>query len=177
MRPRIVGALVLAALAVILLPILLDFSGEYVVDTRTQIPGRPDIVPVKIAEPRTKEVSEKENTAEQMFRFDSSRDEAENNPETQSEIKAEAPSLNDEGLPVAWILQVASFSDSGKAAALVDKLLADHYEAYSRASTVKGKTIHRVYVGPKIRKQDMLDEQVTIEKKFNLKTLLLRFEP
>ncbi|MBV1932077.1 MAG: SPOR domain-containing protein [Porticoccaceae bacterium] len=177
MRPRIVGALVLGALAVILLPILLDFGGEYVVDTRTQIPDRPEIIPVEIAEPQAAEGDESVTTAEQMFRFNSSRDEAESDPKTQSLVKPEAPGLSDEGLPVAWILQVASFGDSDKAASLVNKLLANQYQAYSRASTTKGKTIHRVYVGPKILKQDMLDEKTAIEKKYKLKTLLLRFEP
>lgn len=177
MNPRIVGALVLTALAVIFLPMLLDLDGEYTVDTRTQIPDRPDIVPVEIAEPQPASDNENVKTEEQMFGFDSSRDEAQNNPEAQSLLKPEAPGLNDEGLPVAWILQVASFSDADKAESLTNKLLADNYEAYSRSSTTSGKTIYRVYVGPKILKQALLDEKSAIEQKYKLKTLLLRFEP
>lgn len=177
MRPRIVGALVLTALAVILLPMLLDFGGEYTVDTRTQIPDRPEIIPVEIAEPQAASGNENVKTAEQMFRFNSSRDEVQKNPDAQSLLKQESPGLNDEGLPVAWILQVASFTDSDKAESLTNKLLADQYQAYSRASTVKGKTTYRVYVGPKILKQDMLGEKSAIEQKYKLKTLLLRFEP
>ena len=69
MKQRVIGALVLIALVVILLPMLLNFDGEYTVDRRSQIPARPDIVPIEI--PLPKPVAEHKGTknADQMFRF------------------------------------------------------------------------------------------------------------
>lgn len=50
-KQRIVGALVLAALAVIFLPSLFDREGARFVDVTSQIPVAPDIKPISIAEP------------------------------------------------------------------------------------------------------------------------------
>lgn len=50
-KQRIVGALVLAALAVIFLPSLFDREGARYVDVTSQIPPAPDIKPIAISEP------------------------------------------------------------------------------------------------------------------------------
>ncbi|WP_078083263.1 SPOR domain-containing protein [Microbulbifer mangrovi] len=50
-KQRIVGALVLAALAVIFLPTLFDREGARYIDVTSQIPPAPDIKPITIAEP------------------------------------------------------------------------------------------------------------------------------
>ncbi|WP_295800284.1 SPOR domain-containing protein [uncultured Microbulbifer sp.] len=50
-KQRIVGALVLAALAVIFLPSLFDREGVRYIDVTSQIPPAPDIEPIVIAEP------------------------------------------------------------------------------------------------------------------------------
>ncbi|WP_051686812.1 SPOR domain-containing protein [Microbulbifer sp. HZ11] len=51
-KQRIVGALVLAALAVIFLPTLFDREGARYIDVTSQIPPPPDIKPISIAEPQ-----------------------------------------------------------------------------------------------------------------------------
>ncbi|MCQ3829419.1 SPOR domain-containing protein [Microbulbifer elongatus] len=51
-KQRIVGALVLAALAVIFLPSLFDREGVRYIDVTSQIPAAPDIKPISIAEPQ-----------------------------------------------------------------------------------------------------------------------------
>ena len=49
MKQRLVGVLVLLALATLLLPVLFDFEGsDYTVDTRPTIPASPDIESVEI---------------------------------------------------------------------------------------------------------------------------------
>lgn len=177
MKQRVIGALVLIALVVILLPMLLNFDGEYTVDRRSQIPARPDIVPIEI--PLPKPVAEHKGTknADQMFRFNDSREEAKNRAGSDVALREEAPGLTSEGVPKSWILQVGSFVDADKATSLTEGLLDDQYRAYSRRSTTNGSSIYRVYVGPKISKKNMLDEKIAIEQKYNVKTLLLRFEP
>ena len=50
-KQRIVGALVLAALAVIFLPSLFDREGARYIDVTSQIPPAPDIQPIEIAAP------------------------------------------------------------------------------------------------------------------------------
>ncbi len=176
-KQRLIGALVLVFLAAILLPLVLNLDGEYVVDTRTHIPDRPDIVPAEIGLPKPVTNNSSSKTADQMFRFNASRDDVQKDNDGGIELKAEPPGLSELGVPKSWILQIGSFSEPLTAKQLTQKLLADGYRAYSRQSTTQGKSIYRVYVGPKIRKQDMLDEKNAIERKHKVKTLLLRFEP
>ena len=177
MKQRVIGALVLIALVVILLPMLLNFDGEYTVDSRSQIPARPGIVPIEIPLPKSVAEHEGAKNADQMFRFNNSREEAKSGINSGIALSEEAPGLTGDGVPKSWILQVGSFADANKAKLLTEGLLADQYRAYSRHSTKDGNSIYRVYVGPKILKKDMLDEKIAIEQKYKVKTLLLRFEP
>jgi DedD protein len=177
MRERIVGAVVLIALALIILPLLLDFGGEYTVDSTSQIPTRPDISAVQIDQPRPVVENQNSKTFDQLFSFDASRNEAQSGAKSDNSLAEEKPGLTSEGLPKSWILQVASFSENDTAISLKDKLLADGYRAYSRRSVAGDKTVYRVYVGPKILKKDMLDEKKVIDKKYKLTSLVLRFEP
>lgn len=178
MKQRLVGILVLLALGVILLPMFFDFDGVYIVDTRSTIPAAPDIKAVVIdsaAPPSSTNAATPDH--EEMFRFDGSREEAEQASEGDPWLQDEAPSLNAEGIPVAWIIQIASFAEADKAQALTEKLMADGYEAYSRRVMLNDKVTYRIYVGPKVLKKVALDEKQAIEKKYRLKALLLVFEP
>lgn len=178
MRQRIVGVVVLVVLAAVLTPLLLNLDGDYAVDQRSQIPPRPNIVPVEIPQPEAVAGLERTSDPEQLFDLHESRQEATSQPGEDETIAVETPpGLTAEGIPESWVLQVASFSDQGKARTLTESLLADKYHAYSRHFAADGKTNYRVFVGPKILKQDLLDEQVIIEKKYRVKTLVMRFEP
>ncbi len=178
MRQRVVGVVVLVVLAAVLTPLLLNLDGEYIVDQRSQIPPRPNIVPVEIPPPEAVAGLEQADNPEQLFDLDESRGEATSQQtEDDTDAVVTQPGLTAEGIPESWVLQVASFTDQGKAKALTDRLLADKYHAYSKHFAADGKTNYRVFVGPKILKQDLVDEQVVIEKKYRVKALVMRFEP
>ncbi len=177
MKQRMVGVLVLLALTTLLLPVLFDFEGSYTVDTRSTIPAAPDIKPVEIKKAGPIKGATTVTPHEEMFRFDKSRELAEQSPSDESVLQDQPSGLNAEGIPLAWVVQIASFSDAEKAQALNQRLLDDGYKAYSRRVIVGGETNYRVYVGPKIAKQAMLEQQQAIERKYKLKTLLLVFEP
>ena len=69
-KQRIVGALVLAALAVIFLPTLFDREGARYIDVTSQIPPAPDIKPIAIAEPRPVADIEPAPPVDQVFQPD-----------------------------------------------------------------------------------------------------------
>jgi cell division septation protein DedD len=57
-----------------------------------------------------------------------------------------------------------------------NELITLGYSAY--AQQVKGKTLMtRVLVGPKLSKRTIIRDKKRIEKKFNIKALLLEFTP
>ncbi|MBY6191946.1 SPOR domain-containing protein [Microbulbifer agarilyticus] len=66
-KQRIVGALVLAALAVIFLPSLFDREGARYIDVTSQIPAPPDITPITIAEPQPVENVEPAPPVNEVF--------------------------------------------------------------------------------------------------------------
>lgn len=177
MKQRLVGALVLLALATVILPILFDFDGSYTVDTSPRIPVAPAIQSVEIEKAGPLKGATAVASHEEMFRFDDSREVAERRVSDDSVLQDQPSGLNAEGIPLAWVVQVASFTDIDKAEALNQKLLGDGYKAYSRKVVIRGESNYRVYVGPKVAKQTMLEQQQAIERKYKLKTLLLVFEP
>ncbi|OUS12115.1 hypothetical protein A9Q89_06885 [Gammaproteobacteria bacterium 53_120_T64] len=177
MKQRLVGALVLVALATVVLPIVFDFDGSYQVDTRSLIPPAPDIQRLDIAKAGPQQGSTETAAQNQMFRFDESRARAEQGGGEAGVSQNQGLGLDAEGIPRAWILQVASFSDLARARALTEQLLDDDYKAYSRSAVVQGQTIYRIYVGPKMSKQSLQKKQRLIEQKYQLQGLLLKFSP
>lgn len=170
-KQRIVGALVLIALAIIIIPLLFDFSDSREVDTNTQIPPRPEIQPVTVPEPVRPENIVPAKSSEEVFQF------GVDSADQGSSLEDEAPTLSSEGLPVAWVLQVGSFRDEGKAKGLVKSLLDDGYKAFVRNQKVDGGVLSRVFVGPKVLKKKLVEEKAAIDKKYGVDTILLRFEP
>ncbi len=177
MKQRLVGALVLLALATVILPILFDFDGSYTVDTGPTIPVAPDIQRVEIEKAGPVKGTTAVASHEEMFRFDKNREAAERSPNDDGVLQDQPSGLNAEGIPLAWIVQVASFTDVEKAQILSQQLMDDGYKAYSRRVIIGGESNYRIYVGPKVAKQTMLEQQQAIERKYKLKTLLLVFEP
>lgn len=195
-KQRVVGILVLGALAAIFLPMVFEFGGGHRVDTRSQIPPAPDIEPVVIPEPARVEGLDAGKTDRDIFQFDASREAAQATapappegatamaPPTvakpaappKSAVSA-APTLDERGIPNAWVLQVASFKEEARARDIVDKLLADGYKAFIRSATTADGVAHRVYVGPKLDRQKLQKEKAMIESKYRVKALELKFEP
>ncbi len=192
LKQRIVGALVLVALAVIFVPLLFDFSSRQEVDTTSQIPPRPEIKPVEIAEPvRPKEIIPAKSD-EDMFQFGVDTKEEDSSMGNDSQplvketpvaekaapmLKDEKPALSPEGIPVAWVLQIGSFRDKAKAKALLDGLLKDGYKAFIREKKDKAGSLSRVFVGPLVLKKKLVQQKSAIDKKYRVDALLVHFEP
>ena len=170
LKQRIVGAIVLVALAIIIIPLVFDFSGERQVDISSQIPPTPEIEPVVVAEPVRPENITPAKPDEEMFQF------GVESPAEAEPLKAEAPALSPEGSPVSWVLQIASFKDKAAANELVKKLLADGHRAFLREKKSGKNTVNRVFVGPKVLKEKLVKEKIAIDKKYRVDAMLVRFE-
>lgn len=171
LKQRIVGALVLVALAIVIIPLVFDFSGERQVDVSSTIPSMPDIEPVVVAEPQRPKGIVPAKSDDDIFQFG-----VDLSKQSQS-LKDEAPVLSSNGMPVGWVLQVGSFKEKATADELVKKLLADGYRAFIREKKGKSGTLSRVFVGPKVLKKKLVQEKAAIDKKYSVDALLLHFEP
>lgn len=165
LKQRIIGAFVLIALIVIFVPVLFDEDRLTPLDRTSRIPLEPNLQKVEIAEPVVPEEIEEVPEPKEAFIPD------ETKPQS---MTPEEPGLTEEGTPLAWVLQLASFEEEARAISLRDKLLADGYEAYVREVKTNKGLMKRVYVGPKLDKEALIKEKKLIDSKYKLSAIILR---
>lgn len=184
LKQRIIGAFVLLAIAIIFVPVFFDRERIEPVDRKTLIPLAPTIEPVVIERPvPTVDNFEPAKPVEEIFvpvveaspvpeRKPAAE---EGNPEP--EVKAEKITTTEKGVPQGWVLQIASYRSAERAGKMRDELVDAGYKAYIRDVRANGGKMSRVYVGPRLDRSQMEKEKAELDKKYNINTLLLKFDP
>jgi len=101
-------------------------------------------------------------------------------PVEQQRTRSEAPeklALDSDGVPVAWILQVASVSSAQKAEQLRQRLLSMQQKAYVKKVKRGGKDFYRVYIGPKFERAKLEKIQSDVDAEFGVKSMIARYIP
>jgi DedD protein len=98
-------------------------------------------------------------------------------PEVSLRDAPDSPTLDEEGIPIAWVLQVASMSTRAKADALVEKLIADGHKAYHRAIQRDGDMLYRVFIGPVFEREKLGPVKRSVDAEFKVNTLITRYVP
>ncbi len=198
-KHRLIGAAVLAAIAVLFLPSFFKDRQQYQVDTSSHIPGRPSITAVDFNEPTRPEGIEPAPAPETMFVPDESEaipaaqvppaelagvavvasSSAQSTSSKTAVADASVPviPLNAQGLPDTWVIQVASLSAQPAANKLRDQLQAEGHKAYVRAVPGANTTIYRVFIGPKQDKSEALAIKSQLDKRLKVNSLVLPFKP
>ena len=200
-KHRLIGAAVLSAIAVLFLPSFFKDRQQYQVDTSSHIPGRPSITAVDFNEPKRPEGIESAPSPETMFVPDETEQAATAQipPAEQSVVTAVTTSvstvqstssnaasvsasvpvipLNAQGLPDAWVIQVASLSVQAAANKLRDELQAEGHKAYVRSVPGANATIYRVFIGPKQDKAQAIAIKTQLDKRLKVNSLVLPFKP
>ncbi|HBP5738840.1 TPA: SPOR domain-containing protein [Pseudomonas aeruginosa] len=194
LKQRIVGALVLIALAVIFLPMLFtreDESRQVVVEAppRPQSPAMPsvEVQPTEVPELQPGEediapeiVQEGSPAATQPPAQAQAQAPAASLPPSQPQPPAAPPSpppaekrLDANNLPQSWSVQLASLSNRARAEELQKTLRSQGYNAYIRSFD----GMNRVFVGPVIQRAeaDRLRDQLSKQQKLN--GFVVRFQP
>jgi len=196
LKHRLIGAAVLAAVAVLLLPSFFKEKKEYQVNTKSQIPARPNVVPEEFKAPQPVPNIEPAPAPETMFvpteaapdqplaavSSASASSVAAVAKASVGSVKAQVSSvpampLNTQGLPDAWVVQVGSFTTKEAANKLRDDLQADGQKAYVRTTTSGSGSISRVYIGPKLDKNQALALKEQMDKRLKVKSMVMRFQP
>lgn len=99
---------------------------------------------------------------------------ADEEPEQQSSA-LERANFDDQGLPVSWELQVATFSTAERAEEIALELRNKGHKAYVSAVTIDGTKLFRVRIGPKMQKQRLLDLQPDIDAYYGVESSIIRF--
>lgn len=187
LKQRIVGAIVLVALAVIFIPMLLssDRDGRMSI-SESNIPSKPDSV-VRV---RTLDIKPEGEGPKPVESPNSRTPVDEHTPEPDdtpaSDDAAETPVSEDPettqaATPVddtdtdarAWAVQVGSFSKQSNAVGLRDKLRDNGYSVFvEKVETDAGDT-YRVRVGPEVRRSKAEALQKELQEKLKLEGLVV----
>ena len=168
-KQRMIGAIVLVALGLLLLPLLFDFTDPEPIDRQSLIPAPPEISATQVpVAARPSSLVEPQQVAP-LFDVDASQpDNMEN---------AADAGLNESGLPNAWVLQVGSFEKQSLAQELMDSLREKQFKAFKKRVELTDGTMYRVYVGPKIDRRRAIAAKAEIDQLFNTDSLLLKYVP
>ncbi|GGY73016.1 hypothetical protein GCM10011613_17560 [Cellvibrio zantedeschiae] len=193
LKHRLIGAAVLAAVAVLLLPSFFKEKKDYQVNTKSQIPARPNLVAEEFKSPQPVPNIEPAPAPETMFAPTEAAPEqspavaasSASTSSTASSVKATvahassvpAMPLNQQGLPDAWVVQVGSFTTKEAANKLRDDLQADGQKAYVRTTTSGNSSISRVYIGPKLDRAQAQALKEQMDKRLKVKSMVMRFQP
>lgn len=175
-KQRLVGAIVLVALAVIFIPMLLD-GGQpsELAASRSNIPPRPGFhfEPLDLPPPAPEPLEPRAAVVE----------EAEVPPvalgPVAEEVRAEpteaveAPSTAVE----AWAVQVGSFSSEKNALALRDKLRSAGFAAFVEQVTNAGQPVFRVRIGPEATRSRAESLKARVTKAFDKLPALVMNHP
>ncbi len=170
LKQRLVGAGVLCAVAVILLPSFFQRTERRVLDRTTLIPSKPEVAPVAVVEAEPPEDTEVllENP-ETLFNPDPEQDVASPEPEPAG--------LTDDGLVKGWVLQVASFAEQERAAE-VEKLLQEMgYKAFVSSVKTPAGVRYRVNVGPHVDKSRTESVKQVVDTALSVNSLVLTYQP
>lgn len=191
LKQRMVGALVLVALAVIFLPMLLSREDEMrrvVVDApdMPQAPATAEIIvqpaevvepevlpqepiPVEDEAPQVVEVQEQPKPVVEPSKPESSKPAP---VATTAPAKPDAR-LDANSLPISWSVQLASLSSRSGAETLQKTLRSQGYNAYIR--TFEG--MNRVFVGPLIERAEAERLRDQLNRQHKLSGFVVRFQP
>ncbi|MFA5980948.1 MAG: SPOR domain-containing protein [Pseudomonas sp.] len=196
-KQRMVGALVLVALAVIFLPMLFSRQDEQrqVVVEAPAAPQAP-VVPEPQALPEEEPVPADEELAAQpapSMPVQPSVPVVKPAPAVAAKPAAPAPApkpvvpqpaapgkpdvgqsrIDPNGLPISWSIQLASLANRESAEALQKKLRSQGYNAYIRSADGK----NRVFIGPLIERAEADRLRDLLGRQQNLNGFVVRFQP
>lgn len=195
-KQRIVGTVVLLALALIFLPIIFDGEGSYQAPVSSRIPETPIISmlpeptqsrPVIVGNVETIEpevaataslIEEVTDLVEEPSVAIATQEPASDVEITESApiFSREVPQLSDAGLPQGWVVRLGSFSDSENASNLVTRLQEAGYKAYSRVMRSSQEPLTGVFVGPWLDRGQVNEYQQKLQEEFSLAGLVVRYE-
>ncbi len=189
-KQRIVGTVVLLALALIFLPIIFDGQGSYEAPVSSRIPEAPiiSILPEPI-QSRPVIVGDVEPSQPDTTAIDAIVADLEDSAEvrvtdaasvaiteSQAIFSREVPQLSETGLPQGWVVRLGSFSDAENASKLLSSLQEAGYKAYTRVLPSNQGTLTGVFVGPWLDRAQVNEYQQTLQQEFNLAGLVMRYE-
>jgi len=189
-KQRLVGFIVLGALAIIFWPIVFvspEPDQELMLPV-FEMPERPDVVMSERREPMLERVDRSrlpvieraelpEDSTIDAIATDPQNElvAADNEPNGQMASRQRAE-FDEQGLPVSWELQVATLSAQQRAEEIAELLREKGHKAYVSPVTIGSKQLYRVRIGPSLQRQRLIDIQADIDAYFGVESKIMKFE-
>jgi DedD protein len=177
LKQRLVGALVLIALGVVFWPVVFVDSSRDELDRASQVPPVPLLGEVAIEAPRPVEDVEPVTVLEELELHDAPPQAQADEIEVAIPATPAKPSLDERGIPVAWVLQVVSVSKKDKADALTEELVELGYKAYNKPLRRDGDALYRIYIGPVFERETLLQTKKDVDQRLRVKSIITRYVP
>lgn len=174
LKHRLLGATILLALGVLLLPGFFRDKDAYEVNSQSQIPGKPSITAVDFDGPTPVEGVEPAPEPETMFVPDEAAVDELVEELSSSSASSASAAVN---LPQAWVIQVGSFGQKDAAEKLLKELQTEGQKAYLRSVITDKGTLHRLFIGPKMDKQEAIAVKAEIDKRLKVNARILPYKP
>ncbi len=188
-KRRLLGVSVLVLAAVVLFPLFLNGEGYNERHLVSKIPTPPILPQAQNVEVQSKllpdtstiapvqPIKREEKTL--VFQVEPTPS-VENAPKVVAEAdklpvirpEDQRPQLDEENVPVAWTLQLASFKDEANAKALRKQLVSAGHKVYLRKSADE---LYKVYVGPDMQRDRLENLKSTLKNDFALDGIIIRF--
>lgn len=173
-KRKLVGAGVLSAVAIIVLP-QLSPSAIDASHLSNSVPLEQNIPSMEMPLPKSLNIPQADFQS-------ASQEEPKTIPMTDMEVDGQTlkvddiqkPVLEKTGQSVVWQIQVGSFSKSANAISLRDKLRKGGYKAFEQLSSDGQYT--RVFVGPSTQKEQLKTQMAKINSQFKLKGQIVVFD-
>jgi DedD protein len=192
-KQRLVGTVVLVALGVVFWPLIFDSPDLHDPIVLQPMPEKPVIDQTPIVPPESFESivrealpqapvtdPEVQQAADESTRTDtvasdlrSLRDAEEISGTT--ELSDESELVDEQGLPVFWVLQVATVGSSERADELVAGLQERGYRAFSKRYVRVDDEMHRVQIGPNIDRERLMQMKPQIDSILSVDSQVLRY--
>lgn len=100
---------------------------------------------------------------------------ADNEPSGQSSSRQRAE-FDEQGLPVSWVLQIATLSGEKRAEEIAEELRKKGHKAYVSPVTIGAQRLFRVRIGPNLQRQRLIEIQPDIDAYFGVGSKITKFE-
>lgn len=194
LKQRIVGAIVLVAIAMIFLPMLFDDNTTTSAIDETRIPEAPQAIELTNSDPEKMAAAmpavetadqHQQKTWQEQDKVTNAFDEEMPAPmEPVATTTKPIPTavdgvkITDNGLPEMWTLQVGTFGDKKNAQELSEKLIKKGYQSYVREiKDDKNSVTFKVFVGPDAQRahlQETMKKLLAIKNELHISGILLK---
>jgi DedD protein len=176
-KHRLLGAAILIALGVLLLPGFFRDKDSYHVDTTSRIPTKPSVTAIDFDGPTPVENIEAAPAPETMFVPEEISEPFVDAASSSSSSASSIPNTASSAIPKAWVIQVGSFGHKEAAEKLLKELQTEGHKAYMRSAMTDKGTMHRLFIGPKIDLGDAEAVKQAVDKRWNLQSRIYPYKP